>query len=187
MLAQSAPPSCPAERPVDDIITEVHKQQSKKKHRNPNPFPNVECIWGWCRDDSKKRTPPTVPESAPPEPTPQAKNPIGNESSSSSKPPVDKCNEATEMALQAAHNVEVGDEYFEAKNLNAALQRYKDAVEEKPGDAAIHVRLGRVFERLGQIPQAIEQYKAAQELAGPEKWLNEAKAALVRLQQRPGS
>jgi hypothetical protein len=38
MLAQSAPASCPAERPVDDIITEVHKQQSNKKHRNPNPI-----------------------------------------------------------------------------------------------------------------------------------------------------
>jgi tetratricopeptide (TPR) repeat protein len=92
-----------------------------------------------------------------------------------------------ERALKAAHDVEVGDEYFEAKNYNAALQRYKDAADEKPGDAAIHVRLGRVFEKVGQIPQAIEQYKAAQELAGPKKWLDEAKAALLRLQRSPGS
>jgi tetratricopeptide (TPR) repeat protein len=187
MFAQSAPPSCPAERPVDDIITEVHKQQAKKKHRNPNPFPDVTCIWGWCRSGSDKRTPPTVPESAPPEPVPQAKNPTENESSSSSRPPVDKCDEAMERALKAAHDVEVGDEYFEAKNYNAALQRYKDAADEKPGDAAIHVRLGRVFEKVGQIPQAIEQYQAAQELAGPKKWLDEAKAALLRLQRSPGS
>ena len=88
-----------------------------------------------------------------------------------------------EMALQAAHNVEVGDYSFAAKNFDGALLRYKDAVEEKPGDAAIHVRLGRVFERLGQRPQAIEQYKAAQELPGPAKWLDEAKVAMVRLQQ----
>jgi tetratricopeptide (TPR) repeat protein len=182
MLAQTAPPSCPAERPVDDIITEVHKEQAKKKHRNPNPFPNVTCIWGWCRDDSNKRTPPTVPESAPP-----ATTPSGNESSSSSSARIDKCNEAMEMALQAAHNVEVGDEYFAAKNYNGALMRYKDAVEEKPGDAAIHVRLGRAFEKLGQLPQAIEQYKAAQELGGPAKWLDEAKAAVLRLEHRQPS
>jgi tetratricopeptide (TPR) repeat protein len=182
MLAQSAPPSCPAERPVDDIITEVHKQQSSKKHRNSNPFPDVICIWGWCRDHSSKQTPPTFPASEP-----QAKSDDENESTSSSRVPVDKCNDAMEMALEAAHNVDVGDYSFAARNYGGALLRYKDAVEEKPGDAAIHVRLGRVFERLGQFPQATEQYKTAQELAGPAKWSNEAKAALLRLQQRQAS
>jgi len=167
---------------VDDIITEVHKQQSTKKHRNPNPFPDVTCIWGWCRDESNKRTPPTFPASAPP-----AKNAGENESTSSSRVPVDKCNDAVEMALKAAHNVEVGDYSFAARNYDGALLRYKDAVEEKPGDTAIHVRLGRLFERLGQLPQAIEQYKAAQELAGPAKWSDEAKAAALRLQRRQAS
>jgi tetratricopeptide (TPR) repeat protein len=90
-----------------------------------------------------------------------------------------------EKALEAAHNVDVGDYEFESKNYKGALLRYKDADEEKTGDAAIHVRLGRVFEKLGQLPQAIEQYKAAQELAGPQKWPDEAKAALLRLQQHP--
>ena len=179
MLAQSAPPPCPAERPVDDIITEVHKQESKKKNRNKNPFPDVRCIWGWCRDNSSKRTPPTFPGSEP-----EGENPVGNESTSSSRIPVDKCNDALEMALKAAHDVEVGDDYFTEKNYNAALLRYKDAVEEKPGDAAIHVRLGRGFERLSQVPQAIEQYKAAHELAAPAKWSHEAEAALIRLQHR---
>ena len=95
---------------------------------------------------------------------------------------MDKCDDAMEMALEAAHNVEVGDYSLQAKNYEGALLRYKDAVEEKPGDAAIHVRLGRVFEKLGQLPQAMEQYKAAQELAGPAKWSDEAKAAVLRLQ-----
>jgi tetratricopeptide (TPR) repeat protein len=177
---------------VDDIITEVHKQQSSKKHRNSNPFPDVICIWGWCRNHSSPRTPPTIPESsppesAPPESAPQANNPSANESSSSSRAPVDKCNDAMEKALEAAHNVDVGDYSFEGKNYEGALLRYKDAVEEKPGDAAIHVRLGRVFEKLGQLPQAMEQYKAAQELAGPAKWSEEAKAAVLRLQHRQAS
>lgn len=90
------------------------------------------------------------------------------------------------MALQAAHNVEVGDYYFDAKSYGAASLRYNDAVEEKPEDPAVHVRLGRVLENLNQLPEAIEQYKAAQNLAGPEKWSEEAKSALLRLQRTPG-
>jgi tetratricopeptide (TPR) repeat protein len=170
---------------VDDIITEVHKQQSKKKHRNQNPFPDVSCIWGWCRNDSSRRTPPTFPDPAPPNVTTgnESTSP-GNESTSAARIRVDKCNEAIENALKAAHDVEVGDDSFAAKNYSGALLRYKDAVGEKPEDAAIHVRLGRVFERLSQLPQAIEQYKAAQELAAPAKWSHEAEAALVRLQHR---
>jgi tetratricopeptide (TPR) repeat protein len=182
MLAQSAPPSCPVDRPVDDIIAEIHKQQSNKKHRNSNPLPDVICIGGWCRGHSRKQTPPTIPESAP-----QAKNPGENESSSSSRAPADKCDEAMEMALKAAHDVEVGDYSFAAKNYDGALLRYKDAAEEKPGDAAIHVRLGRVLEKLGQLPQAMAQYRAAQELAGPAKWSDEAKAAVLRLEHRQPS
>ena len=97
---------------------------------------------------------------------------------------MDKCDDAMEMTLKAAHDVDVGDYSFEAKNYGGALLRYKDAAEEKPGDAAIHVRLGRALEKLGQIPQAMEQYKAAQELAGPAKWIDEAKAAVLRLENR---
>jgi tetratricopeptide (TPR) repeat protein len=174
---------------VDDIIAEIHKQQSNKKHRNSNPLPDVICIGGWCRGHESKQKPPTRPESAPqtPKSAPPAKNPGENESSSSSRVPVDKCDEAMEMTLKAAHDVEVGDYSFEAKNYGGALLRYKDAVEEKPGDAAIHVRLGRALERLGQLPQAMEQYKAAQELAGPAKWADEAKAAVLRLQHGQSS
>ena len=83
----------------------------------------------------------------------------------------------------AAHDVEVGDEYFADKNYSAALMRYKEADENKPSDGAIHVRLGRAFEKLNKIPEAIEQYKAAQTLEGPAKWSDEAKASLLRLQQ----
>ena len=87
------------------------------------------------------------------------------------------------IALDAAHNVDVGDYYFGQKNYNGALLRYNDALEEKPGDTAIHVRLGRIFEKLNQLPQAIEQYKEAQKLAGPKKWSNEASSSLTRLQR----
>src|SRR5262249_8633829 len=160
--------------PVDDIIAEIHKQQSNKKHCNSNLILDVFCIGGWCRGHLSKPTQPkplTVSESVP-QPKTFGEN-ESTSSSSSSRAPVDKCDDAMEMALKAAHDEEVGDYSFAANNFGGALMRYKDAVDEKPGDAAIHVRLGRAFEKLRQLPQAIEQYKAAQELAGLAKWLEE--------------
>jgi tetratricopeptide (TPR) repeat protein len=91
------------------------------------------------------------------------------------------------MTLEAAHNVDVGDQYFGQKNYNGALMRYEDALKGKPGDVAIHVRLGRVLEKLGRFLQAIEAYNAAQKLPRTEKWTDEAKSALLRLQHTTGS
>jgi hypothetical protein len=45
------------------------------------------------------------------------------------------------MALQAAHNVEVGDYYFGEKNYKASLLRYQEALAEKPSDLARGVLL----------------------------------------------
>ena len=180
LLAQNAPAPCPADRPIDDIIAEVHKQQSKKANRNPNPLPDNACIFGWCRHVS--RTPPTIP---PPAPQAQTASDTNNSSSdtSSSSSPENQCNDAVERALEAAHDVEVGDFDFDGKNYRGALMRYRDALENKPRDPAIRVRLGRAYEKLNQQPEAIEQYTAAEKLSGPQKWLDEAKSALQRLQK----
>jgi len=177
MFAQSAPLSCPADRPVDDIIAEVHKEQSKEKERNTNPLPQIYCSWGWCHDAST--TPPTIPE-----PAPRAEV-TGHGNATPTTATLETCGDAMKMALEAAHNVEIGDYSFGEKNFSGALLRYKDALEEKPGDPAIHVRLARVFEKLNRIPQAIEQYNIAQRFPGPKKWSDEAKSALQRLQRAP--
>jgi tetratricopeptide (TPR) repeat protein len=199
MLAQSAPPSCPADRPVDDLIAEIEKQQSPRKNRNRNPLPEITCIWNWCLDRS--RTPTTSSKPAPRAETSGDESKSAGDTSSSttsssgssssdtssSKNPTTECDKAMDLALAAAHNVDVGDFNFKEKNYRGAFMRYRDALEEKPEDAAIHVRLGRVLEKLNELPQAIEHYQAAQKLAGPEKWSNEANSALSRLQRTPGS
>ena len=179
--AQSAPHPCPADRPIDDIIGDIHKEQSNKKHRNKNPLPQV----------GPMTTPPTFPE-----PAPQVKMPTKANGTSSSdqssqpapKPsPAEMCATAMSMALEAAHDVEVGDYYFGRQQYNGALQRYNDAADEKPEDPAIHVRLGRALEKLGQLQDAIQEYQSAQKLAGQQKWSDEAKSALTRLQPAKGS
>jgi tetratricopeptide (TPR) repeat protein len=189
MLAQSPPSSCPADRPVDEIIAEIHKQQSPRKNRNTNPLPEVICIFGWCSDRS--RTPKTSPKPAPQAETTASQNEsssvTNSTGTSSSKNPKAECDKAMAIALAAAHNVDVGDFNFKEKNYRGAFMRYRDAFEEKPGDAAIHVRLGRVLEKLNDLPQAIEHYQAAQNLGSPGKWSDEAKAALSRLQRSPGA
>lgn len=176
MYAQPAPPPCPADRPIDEIIGDIHKEQSNKKHRNKVPWPQPAPV----------TTPPTFPEPAPKVEVPTKQSTISSEPSSEPGP-AEKCANAMSMALEAAHDVDVGDYYFQRQNYSGALQRYNDAAEEKPGDLAIHVRVGRAFEKLGQLPQAIQEYKAAQKLTGPQKWSEEAKSALVRLQPVTGS
>lgn len=187
MLAQSVAPACPATQPVDDIIGQIHRQQSKRKHRNANPLPQIICIFAWCIDIS--RTPPTIPETAPVVHGPKRDSGSGTDSSSAatdlSSAKTDSCDTATRSALLAAHNVDVGDYYFfEAKAYEAASLRYLEALEQKPDDAAIHVRLGRALEKLKQFPQAIEQYKMVPG-RGPERWSKEANGALLRLERVP--
>jgi hypothetical protein len=55
MFAQSVPPACPAGRPVDDIIAEMHKEQSKRKNRNGNPFPTIHCVWAGASTLRRRR------------------------------------------------------------------------------------------------------------------------------------
>ena len=178
-FGQEAATSCPADRPVDDIIAEVKAQQSKKANRNKNPIPSVKCIWGWCADSG--RTPPTLPGPSTTSEPSQRTEQSSTSGESTSKSDADRCRSALDRALQAAHNVEVGDFQFVEKHYPAALSRYAEAAEEKPADAAIEVRLGRVLERLNDSPKALEHYEAAAKLGAPEKWAKEAQAALERL------
>jgi tetratricopeptide (TPR) repeat protein len=71
--------------------------------------------------------------------------------------------------MVAAQSVEVGDYYFSQKNYRAALSRYQEALESKPDDAAIYLRLGRAFDKLGEATRAFESYDAslAADPAGP--------------------
>jgi tetratricopeptide (TPR) repeat protein len=177
VLAQSSPPPspCPSNAPVDEVISEMNKQ---KPPRNKSLMPHDVCIWGWC---PKSRIPTAKGKTEQQASTPPQQQDSNSSGYSTSKSESDRCLDAMERTLAAAKDVDVGDFNAKNKNYKGALMRYQLALEEKPDDAAIYVRLGRAYEALNDTPHAKESYSAAANLSGPEKWVNEAKDALARL------
>jgi tetratricopeptide (TPR) repeat protein len=172
--AESPAKPCPANQPVDEILATVHQLHSKRNNRNKSPLPNLGCILGWCMKTGKN--PSNSPEEIKVEPP-------ASDATQDAKAKADQksCEFAFNDALHAAHNVEVGDQQVDEKNYRAALNRYEEALQQKPGDAAIHVRYARTAERLDDREGAKEHYKTAVEIGSPQKWVDEAKAALERL------
>ncbi len=169
----SSAPRCRDDRSVDEYLVEINKA---KKQRNKNPLPNSICIGGWCKGSGEKPDPRQLPTSHPP----QASAPSPSGESSSSKESAEPAPAYDPFA--AAQSIEVGDYYFSEKKYRAALSRYQEALESKPDDAAIHLRLGRTFEKLGEPTRAFENYDASltADPGGPSA--EEARKAVERLQ-----
>lgn len=174
LAAQPSAGSCPANQPVDELIATLHKLHSKKANRNKNPLPEIPCIGGWCL--KPKNGPNTTPEDITVKPPDSDANLDANQ-----KAAIRNCEFALNDALHAAHNVEVGDQYFEKKNFRAASDRYSEALQQKPSDAAIHVRYARAAEQLGNKDGAKEHYATAVKLGSPKQSVDEASSALERL------
>jgi hypothetical protein len=178
-------PVCYKDKSVNDYIVELNKL--KTKHGTHNPLPNEVCIFGMCSHPSGG---PDVNHPDPPPPTPQ---PVQEKSdrpqlsererdSSSSKTGIgDTLAASTYDPVSAAADTDVGDYYFKDKNYRGALMRYESAVEKKPGDAAIHLRIGRAFEKLGDNERAFMGYDAVVKLEPAGKSAAEAKQGMERL------
>ena len=61
---------------------------------------------------------------------------------------------------KAMKNVEVGDYYFKQKNYNAAISRYREALEWKPKDAVATFKLAQALEQKGDKEEAVANYQA---------------------------
>ena len=176
--------ACYKDRSVDDYIVELDKL--KKKHGTHNPLPNRVCVFAVCSNppggpDVNNPTPP------PPMPQPQSEKPasdgpvLNDRESSSKRGDVTGLAESTYDPIAAAEDTSVGDYYFKEKNYRGALMRYLDAVEKKPGDAAIHLRIGRDFEKLGDNERAYLAYDSTVKLEPAGKGAAEAKQGMERL------
>jgi tetratricopeptide (TPR) repeat protein len=60
---------------------------------------------------------------------------------------------------RAAKSIEVGDYYFKQKNYRAALDRYKEALEYKPNDAAANFHMAQCYEKLNDSDQAAKHFQ----------------------------
>jgi tetratricopeptide (TPR) repeat protein len=157
--------ACYQDKGVDEYVAEIKKLQTEAKRKGRFGATSV-CVFSFCTQ------PTTHPNEAPQGSAIPSAARGGSESSSAA---------VTYDPVGAAHNVEVGDYYFADKNYRGALLRYREAVEQKPGDAAIHLRIGRAYEKLNESERAYLAYDAAVKLDPAGKGSADARSGVERL------
>jgi len=167
--------SCGGGHTVDDYLAEKSKLRKK---RSKNPLPSDTCILGWCRDTSKIPTS-HPPEEVPPAPLSRPTSPSATGESSSKPKQEPVCD-----PYSAAQDVEVGDFYYQDKNYRAALNRYETALQSKPGDPGIFLRLGKTAEKLNDLDRAVREYQSSIDAAAEGPSGREAKVALERIKSK---
>lgn len=95
------------------------------------------------------------------------------------KPEIPSC--ADLRKSDAAHDVAVGDDYFQEKHYPSAENRYRLALQEDPKNATAMLHLSEVLEKSGKNSEAYEQYQdfLNTDPQGPDQ--KKAQAALQRL------
>jgi tetratricopeptide (TPR) repeat protein len=83
--------------------------------------------------------------------------------------------------MKALKNIEVGDFYFKRKNYKAALERYKEALYYKDGDALASFRLAVCQEKLGDKGEAKKYYEQYLKILPEGPFAKDAHASLDRL------
>ena len=83
--------------------------------------------------------------------------------------------------MKALKNIEVGDFYFKRKNYKAALERYKEALYYKDGDALASFRVAVCQEKLGDKADAKKYYEQYLKILPEGPFAKDAHASLDRL------
>jgi tetratricopeptide (TPR) repeat protein len=83
--------------------------------------------------------------------------------------------------MKAAKDIEVGDYYFKRKNYKGAVERYKDALYYKDGDAVASFRLAECQEKLGDKTEARKYYEQYLKILPQGPFAKDAHASLDRL------
>lgn len=82
---------------------------------------------------------------------------------------------------KAAKDVEVGDFYLQQKNYNAAISRYREALEYKPNDAVATFKLAVALEKNGEPTEARQNYEAYLKILPKGSYAEEARSHLEKL------
>jgi Flp pilus assembly protein TadD len=82
---------------------------------------------------------------------------------------------------QAQKAIEVGDFYFKRDNYRAALNRYQEALQWKPGDAEATFKSAESLEKLGRLQEARSRYEAYLKLLPDGPHAKEVRKVLAKL------
>ena len=83
--------------------------------------------------------------------------------------------------MKAQKDIQVGDFYFKRKNYKAALERYKEALYYKDGDALASFHLAVCEEKLGDKAEARKYYEQYLKILPEGPFAKDARASLDRL------
>lgn len=83
--------------------------------------------------------------------------------------------------LKAIKDEEVGDFYFKRKNYKAALERYKEALYYKDGDAVASFRVAECEDKLGNKDEAKKHYEQYLKILPEGPLSKDARAGLGRI------
>jgi tetratricopeptide (TPR) repeat protein len=83
--------------------------------------------------------------------------------------------------MRAQKDIGIGDFYFRRKNYKAALERYKEALYYKDGDAVASFRLAECQEKLGDKAEARKYYEQYLKILPEGPFAKDAHASLDRL------
>lgn len=96
----------------------------------------------------------SAPKSPAPSPTPKKPGKTDKDSATKNAP-----DQPTWDPLRAEKDLEVGQHYMHKGDYDAAIDRFQDAIEAKPGYAAPFKFLGEAQEKKGLKKQAIKSYQ----------------------------
>lgn len=87
--------------------------------------------------------------------------------------------------MKAMKDVEVGDFYYKRENYQAAISRYREALEYKPHDAEATYKLAEVLNKTGDVAGARENYEAYLKILPNGPYAKKAREALSKLKDKP--
>jgi len=89
--------------------------------------------------------------------------------------------------MKAMKDVEVGDYYYKKENYQAAISRFREALEYKPHDAEATFKLAEALTKTGDEAGAAENYKAYLKILPNGPYAKKAREALEKLKTKPAA
>jgi len=89
--------------------------------------------------------------------------------------------------MKAMKDIEVGDFYYKKENYEAAISRYREALEFKPHDAEATFKLAEALNKTGDTAGAIENYQAYLKILPNGPYAKKSHEALEKLKAKPAT